>query len=222
MAKKTSKELIVVNCTRCSARVSGTVEGQFNEHLDEAGFTVRWSLLKCPTCFAAILIAQDDEAARYGGSDDGELWADTRVLYPVNKRRELGAAVPEPIRTAFGEARTCFDDARAYTACAIMCRKVLEGICDSHGAKRGSLAQRLKSLADQGVLDKRLYEWIDTLRVVGNEAVHDVSVTVSKEDAADLLELAEAVAEYLYTFKEKYDAFQSRRLGRTKQKKGGK
>jgi len=85
--------------------------------------------------------------------------------------------------------------------------------------KKGNLAQRLKALSDQGLLDKRLYEWIETLRVVGNEAAHDVSVTVPREDASDLLELAEAVAEYLYTFKEKFDAFQRRRNTRAQNRK---
>lgn len=214
MASKKSKEIIVANCSRCSARVSATVEGNYHQYLDDPGFSVRWALLKCPTCLSAILVAQDDEEARFGHGDPDEPWSDTRVLYPVVNRRQLGQAVPEPIRRAFTEARTCFDDAKAYTACAIMCRKVLEGICDSHNAKKGNLAQRLKSLSDQGILDKRLYEWIDTLRVVGNEAAHDVAITVAREDASDLLELAEAVSEYLYTFKEKYDAFQSRRTAR--------
>jgi hypothetical protein len=41
-----------------------------------------------------------------------------------------------------------------------------------------------------------------------------VKVTVSREDAGDLLDLTEAVLEYLYTFKEKFEAFQKRRKTR--------
>jgi hypothetical protein len=51
----------------------------------------------------------------------------------------------------------------------------------------------------------------DATRLVGNEAAHDVNITVSREDASDLLDLAEAVAEYLYTIKEKFESFSKRR-----------
>lgn len=74
----------------------------------------------------------------------------------------------------------------------------------------------MKDLSDRGELDKRLYKWITTLRMAGNEAAHDVKVTVSRDDASDLLDLTEAVAEYLYTFKEKFEAFQKRRETRAK------
>jgi hypothetical protein len=50
----------------------------------------------------------------------------------------------------------------------------------------------------------------------GNQAAHDVGVTVSREDAGDLLDFAEVVTEYLYTFRDKYEKFQSRRQERAK------
>lgn len=153
MAKRKSKETIVANCTRCSARVSATVEGEYNEYFDEPGCSVRWALLRCPDCYAPILISQDDEDARYGHTT--EPWSSTQVLYPSVNRRQLGQAVPEPIRKAFTEARTCFDDAKAYTACAIMCRKVLEGICDSHNAKKRKLGPKTQSTFRPGSIGQK-------------------------------------------------------------------
>lgn len=216
MAKPHPKETFLVTCDTCNARVSATVEGSFQEYADEPGITVRYALLKCPECKTPLLAAQDDEDSAYTPGYNGQRWSNTTRLFPEDAKNQLGISVPEPIRRAHSEARSCFDHAQAYTACAIMCRKVLEGICESYGAKTGSLAQRLKVLSDHGELDKRLYEWITTLRVAGNEAAHDVNVTVPRDDARDLLDLTEAVAEYLYTFREKFEAFQKRRKVRSK------
>ena len=218
MAGKTSKETILVPCAECEATVTGTVEGSYEEYAEEPGFHVRWSLLRCPSCKSAVLIVQDDEDSRFG-MGSGDRWGNPTRLYPETDDRQLGAAVPSPIRAAFAEARACYKEAKAYTACAIMCRKVLEGVCESHGASSGSLAQRLKQLSDSGQIDKRLFEWTDAMRLVGNEAAHGVSATVSREDASDLLDLAEALAEYLYTIKEKFDAFSKRQADK---KPGGK
>ena len=206
------RETVLAACANCKATVGATVEGSYERYLDEPGYKLRWSLLSCPTCNSPLVIMQDDEDARYSDGEAG--WGRHATVYPEPVERQLGLAVPAPIRSAFGEARAC-QEAKAYTACAIMCRKVLEGVCSTHGAMGNSLAANLKKLSDNGDLDKRLYEWSTTLRMFGNEAAHDVNVTVSREDASDLLDLAEAVAEYLYTFKQKFDDFQARRAART-------
>lgn len=210
-SKATRKETMVISCDGCEAKVAATIEGEYNDYSDDAGYAVRYSLLRCPECGSAMLAWQDDEDARYHHADDGERWGRATRIHPATDQRQLGTSVPEPIRQAFIEALACFEKGKAYTASAIMCRKVLEGICDSHGANKGTLAARLKELYDKGELDKRLYDWITALRIAGNEAAHDVNTTVSREDASDLLDLTEAAAEYLYTFKEKFDQFQNRR-----------
>ncbi|MFO1248910.1 MAG: DUF4145 domain-containing protein [Alphaproteobacteria bacterium] len=220
--KAKEKETIIIHCDHCEAKVAATVEGEYDKHFDEIDFAMRYTLLRCPECHIAMLGAQDDEESRYSplGLEDDDRWSRATRLFPASDQRKLGTAIPEPIRQTFAEALDCFEKSKSYTASAIMCRKVLEGVCDSHGAKKGNLATRLKDLYDKGELDKRLFDWITALRIAGNEAAHDVNVTVSREDAGDLLDLTEAVAEYLYTFKEKFDEFQKRRKskGSTTQK----
>jgi hypothetical protein len=211
-------ETMLVECGVCEATVAAVVEGSYDRYIEGPGYAIRWSLLSCPVCVTPIVVAQDDDDARYVDGE-GDRWGRPSRLYPTAPDRQLGVAVPAPIRTAFAEARACYTEAKAYTACAIMCRKVLEGVCNSHGAATGTLASRLKQLSDSGQLDKRLFEWTTALRMVGNEAAHDVDITVSREDAGDLLDLAEAVAEYLYTFKEKFDNFQARRAQKGQQVK---
>ena len=97
-----------------------------------------------------------------------------------------------------------------------MCRKTLEGICVEHGTKGGNLVSALKELKDKGIIEIRLFEWADALRISGNEAAHDVNVTISAEDARDILEFTNALLEYVFTFRDKFEEFKNRRSSKAK------
>jgi len=62
----------------------------------------------------------------------------------------------------------------------------------------------------QGIIESRLFEWADTLRISGNEAVHDLAVTVPADDARDILEFTNALLEYMFTFKDKFEQYKKR------------
>jgi hypothetical protein len=122
----------------------------------------------------------------------------------------ISLAIPGSIRLAYEEARTCFR-AKAYTATAIMCRKTLEGIAEEHKVTIRNLASALKEMKDKGVIESRLYEWADALRISGNEAAHGVSTSISPQDAKDILEFTNALLEYVFTFQERFKQFKERR-----------
>lgn len=98
-----------------------------------------------------------------------------------------------------------------------MCRKTLEGVCEDHGVNKGNLQKRLEALRGQGVIEGRLYSWADELRLVGNDAAHDVNVEVDASDARDTVDFTRAVLEYVYTFRDRFENFRKRR---TKEKQG--
>jgi Domain of unknown function (DUF4145) len=128
--------------------------------------------------------------------------------------RTLQYSVPDSIRNAFTEARTCFR-AKAFIATAIMCRKTLEGICSAHGTKSKNLAGELKELKDKGVIENRLFEWAEALRTMGNEAAHGVDFIVSREDAEDTLQFTEALIQYVFTYRDRFEEFKKRRAKST-------
>jgi hypothetical protein len=136
-------------------------------------------------------------------------WDEPIRLYPPP---EMGAsqAIPNALRLAYDEARSCFR-AKAYSATAIMCRKTLEGIADEHGITTRNLATALKAMKDNGIIENRLYDWADTLRISGNEAAHGVNSQVSYQDAKDILEFTHALLEYVFTFQERFVEFKKRR-----------
>lgn len=130
-------------------------------------------------------------------------------LYPAHADRVAGS-LPKPIRAAFEEAVTCIR-AKAYTAAAIMCRKTLEGICAVHGIQERNLAKSLEKLRDTEVIDKKLFQWADSLRLFGNDAAHDATVVINEQDARDILDFTRALVEYVFTFQERFADFQKRR-----------
>jgi len=203
---------MLLECRNCEAMVDAKeiAEHEYEEReeitwekgpTEEITFVARAMLVVCPRCNHPMLAYTD------------ESMPDFLRLYPPMDRN-LHSSVPKPIREAFTEARNCFLT-KAHTAAAIMCRKTLEGICSAHGVKSGTLAAELQKLKEKGVIESRLFEWAEALRTMGNEAAHDVAFAASREDARDTLEFTEALIEYVFTYRDKFEEFKKRRAKAT-------
>ena len=192
---------MLVHCKDCDRRVEGTVHGsyQFNDRAD--GPPRRITLLNCPRCQHAIVIEETEHWF--------DTWSSPKTVYPIDLAG-LSEEIPENLRNSFNEAVACFN-ARAFNASAIMCRRTLEALCKELGVRNRNLASSLKAMGDDGHIEGSLTEWADALRIVGNEAAHDVECNVSSLDSQDILEFTEALLDYLYVFKKKFEAFQKRR-----------
>ncbi|MBN1255816.1 MAG: DUF4145 domain-containing protein [Deltaproteobacteria bacterium] len=189
---------MIVECKKCEALVDAKVLKDYEVFDPQLGPPCKYSFLKCPKCHSPLLVIQENF---------GEEWDDPYRLYPPQAR--INAFYPEPIKKAYWEANACFK-AKAYTAAAIMCRKTLEGICNEHKIKEENLALSLQEMKNQGIIENRLFEWADMLRISGNEAVHDLSVIVSADDARDIIEFTNALLEYMFTFRDKYTKYRKR------------
>lgn len=161
-----------------------------------------WRLVQCTSCWRPILLVREDYGR--GFEDVG----DPVVVFPAPRR--LSPKVPAPLRREWEEARNCFD-AKAYTACGVMVRRVLEGTCQDQGVEEKNLAAGLRRLRDEGRMDGLLAEWADALRLLGNESAHFTGKEVSREDAEDSLAFGEALLDHLYVLRERFAEFQSRR-----------
>lgn len=191
---------MVVECDECGVLVDAQeLEAYTFSH--PSGDRYRYAFLRCPRCDDAFLTLQEVDF-------DNTLGTPSRLYPPQHEIQS--STLPQPIRAAFDEASTCLR-AKAHTATAIMCRKTLEGICATHGIAERNLAKSLKELRDTGVIDARLYEWADELRLFGNDAAHDVTVEISGPDARDILDFTRALVEYVFTFRERFEEFKKRR-----------
>jgi hypothetical protein len=191
---------MIVECKECEARVDAETLKSYEYFDPETGPPGRYSFLRCQSCQSPFLVLQEN----YGNG-----WDEPYQLYPAQDTR-VNPGLPAPIQSAYGEALACLK-AKAFTAAAIMCRKTLEGVCAEHGVSARTLVKGLKEMKERGVIETRLFEWADALRIAGNEAAHDINMEVSKEDARDMIEFTNALLEYVFTFRNRFEQFKKRR-----------
>jgi hypothetical protein len=199
-----SGETVGVVCPHCGRPSAAELVGG-RQPADADG---RMEMLWCGQCEGALLVWRDYE---YVARSDGTYWmapTNTRVVWPMLDR-ELNEVIPEELRRLHEEARKCFH-ATAYAATAAMVRRAIEAMCNQQGAKGRDLKEKVGDLGQRGLVDSRLIEWMQTLRLLGNSAVHSAD-DVDRKDARDALDLAEAVLDYVYVFTARFDAFRARR-----------
>ena len=198
-------DTMIVECADCRSYVDAKVHGRFERLSDGTGPSSLFSLLSCSQCGTPILVRQTN----VGNMADGDKWDTPRLVYPTADLR-VNPNAPHDIRLALDEACSCYR-AGAFTASAIMCRKTLEGICTAHGVTERTLARSLRTMHEQNLIDGRLFEWSDLMRAAGNEAAHGVGLSIQQPDAKDILEFTNAIMDYLFSFRDRFEEFKKRR-----------
>ncbi|MEV5190375.1 DUF4145 domain-containing protein [Streptomyces werraensis] len=198
-------EDILVNCPNCAGPTIARVEAAMvHETFREP--PALYELSRCTKCGDPMLALEED----IGSGWDGE----PLVVWPTKReQRALSLKIPHQLRQAHEEARKCFS-VKAYTAAVAMVRRTLEGVCKDQNVQQGGrtkLFQMLEALKSAGKIDGRLFEWAQALRVLGNEGAHFTGVEVTREDASDSIDLAEALLDYLYVLSAQFDEFKARR-----------
>ena len=92
-----------------------------------------------------------------------------------------------------------------------MVGRTLEGVCNLNGINAGRLVDMLSKLKESGYIDERLHAWTTELRVLRNEGAHFTGALVNREDARDALDLCEAILDYVYVLRRKFNEFKERR-----------
>ena len=196
---------MIVECAECKAYVDAVKVGEFGYSGTEDYDPGRYIFFRCNRCSSPILAVQEHR----GFPDDDDVWTSPKVIYPQPDFR-VNPKAPSDIRAALEEGIACYQ-AKAFTAAAIMCRKTLEGVCTAHGVTEKTLDKSLKKMAETDMIDKRLYEWSDQLRIAGNEAAHGVGVVSSAQDARDALEFTTGIIDYLFSYRDQFEKFKARR-----------
>ena len=196
---------MIIECMECRSYVEAAEHGGFERLSDGNGPSCVFSLLSCSKCGSPILVRQTN----VGNMAEGDKWDTPQLVFPTSDLR-VNPKAPHDIREAFDEACNCYR-ASAFTASAIMCRKTLEGICAAHGVSERTLATSLKKMHERSLIDDRLFEWSDLMRVAGNEAAHGVGLSIDQADAKDILEFTNAIMDYLFSFRDRFEEFKKRR-----------
>ncbi len=69
-----------------------------------------------------------------------------------------------------------------------------------------------------GQIDQKLMTWADELRLIGNDAAHDLDIVIEKVDAQDALDFVEAILMYAFSLTRKFEEFKNRRALKSKEK----
>lgn len=159
----------------------------------------------CPRCSQPFLIRQ----SLYGIPAEFETITEESILYP-SESKLIQEALPKSVKTAYDQAAKSLN-ASLFEPCVLMCRKCLEAVCKTLNAHGRDLSKRLASLSESGHIDSRLLSWAHEIRLVGNEAAHEMEIPVTKQDARDILDFTEAILIYVFSLTKRFDSLKTRR-----------
>lgn len=199
-------------CPRCekqsSFQVLGSIPLTFDGgrilgrgEQDTPTFQDQSTVLLCNNCGQGVAVLEEmwigdqrrSEGVRSGGvvSWKGFHW------WPLLGSK-LHNAVPASIAEAFNEAALALS-ANCPRAAAVMARRTLEAIAEDQGQASGTLADKLKAMANKGLLHPTLAEWAKEVRLVGNAGAHyDPINVVSADDARQLVEFIRELSKFIY------------------------
>lgn len=195
---------MITECPYCESKVDCEEKGSVDLDLEQTGIPMKAVLLECKICHSPLFGISE---LIQTGIDDWD-WDAAKRKWPVPET-EIDWSIPEIARNSLIEAKVCFK-AGAFSACAVMCGRTIEGVCKNHDAKIKTLALGLKRLRDDGMIDDRIFQWGEALRIHRNLGAHATTKKVLKEDARDLLDFSIAICEYVFVLNEKFQRFQQR------------
>jgi hypothetical protein len=136
----------------------------------------------CPSCKRPTFIGSDGEripASRIGN--------DVKGITDSN------------VHSLFLEARNC-TGVGAYTAAVLLCRKLLMNLAVHHGAVENlKFIEYVEYLNNNGYIPPNGKQWVDMIRVKGNEATHEIAL-MEENDAKQLINFTEMLLRFIYEF----------------------
>src|SRR5688572_15711557 len=128
---------MVIWCETCQQHV--TLRSRSDYYLREGysgGHCVEVVFAMCENCKSPFLMLHSGQRNVYVDWNQSP-----KILYP-HQAHELDQVIPKSIATSYKEAFACFTQGN-YTASAIMCRRVVEGLCKEFNAKGRNLNAKL-------------------------------------------------------------------------------
>lgn len=226
MTEENQVKTFDVFCNRCNLLTTARVAAKhvettpvnpqeaLTDPVDTPYYVTEYAIALCVRCATVFLVESDFYEI------PGEVCAPqgVSVLYPTNRNISTDG-MPETASRAYAAAARSYQ-VGLYEPCVIMCRKCIEALCQELGSTKGNLKERLESLRENGHIDQKLLTWADELRLIGNDAAHDLDIVIEKVDAQNALEFVEAILMYAFSLTRKFEAFKKRRAAKSPGKAG--
>ena len=191
---------MLINCPTCRAKVDAIKLKQTSADSENGWW--QYTFLQCPSCKFPMLAEQE-------GAPDGHkmVWDPPRRVWP--EPTNFSRIIPKDIRYSLTEAARCWE-CGVFTASVAMTGRALEGLV-RHFTEKQYLGAGITELHNLEIIDKRLLDWAQALRIDRNVAAHATGQTFSADDAEDLLAFATAICEYVFVIDRRFQEFQNRR-----------
>lgn len=138
-----------ITCGHCGVLVNAAVIATTEDGRSAAAW------LRCTNCHRGLVV-------------DGD------AIYPSALAGEDVEGLPDDVHAAYEEARRCFS-VGGYTACDLVCRKLLMHVAVEKGADEGKkFVQYLDHLESGGFITPAMKGWVDLIREHGNRATHEL------------------------------------------------
>ena len=133
------------------------------------------------------------------------IWVDEKMIYPKSRLTPLpNEDLPDDIKADYEEASLIVQDS-PRGACALL-RLALQKLMIYLGEDK-NLDKAIKNLIDKKIINEDLQKALDTVRVIGNSAVHpnELDIKDNKEIAIALFKIINYIAEKILTEKKRVD-----------------
>lgn len=144
--------------------------------------------------------------ARCARCNNFSVWWFGTIIYPATTPVEAPSNdLPTEVRRDYEEAAQIVQ--KSPRAAAALLRLAIQKLCASIGGKGENLNADIATLVDNG-LPKKVQQMLDTVRVVGNHAVHpgQINLDDQPQTAEALFRLVNIIAEKMITEPKEIDA----------------
>lgn len=136
-------------CGHCGQQVSGAIIAFYPDLSAN-----RWLL--CPSCAKGSVQCHGN-------------------LYPSPMPGNNLKGLPSEVDATYNEARRCMS-VNAFTACELLCRKILMHVAVDKGADEGKAFEfYLNFMETSGYITPAMKGWVDLIRTHGNQATHKIA-----------------------------------------------
>lgn len=169
-------------CNITTRYICGFCEHSVSSSIGLGNLSRSNKIMFCPDCSAPTIFSNNTQ-------------------FPVGIESNPPKNLPDNISVIYNEATSAIS-VSAFTAVVLLCRKILMHVSVELGAKVGEkFAFYVTYLMDNNYLPPNARNWVDKIRLSGNDANHTVN-TFDKKQAEDILKLTKFLLNYNYELKD--------------------
>ncbi|MCH9029837.1 MAG: DUF4145 domain-containing protein [Bacteroidetes bacterium] len=188
---KASGYKLVTTCPLCGkAAIFNNAPNTSDISTSDGQFTLGQRICPNPNCQLHLFFVQEINQ--------------TVITFPALRIDFDSSNIPEKIKKSFEEAIICHSES-CFIAAAIMIRRTLEDLCEDRDAKGKNLQDKILALKSKVILPEDLFNALDDLRLLGNDAAHIESKTyddIGNNEIEIGIELTKEILKACYQLKD--------------------